>query len=107
MEVNPGIPRDYFDIVYSIYAFGWTIDLELSLSLVSSYLKKGGMFVFSCDHPLTPCLSNLKENLLIKNSYHNVEKLSMNKFGNEMQIKKCKLSSYIEGFKGMVYTLIV
>ena len=27
MEQNPGIPENYFDIVYSIYAIGWTIDL--------------------------------------------------------------------------------
>lgn len=46
MEENPGIPENYFDIVYSIYAFGWTIDLEKSILLVSRYLKKRGIFVF-------------------------------------------------------------
>ena len=28
MEVNPGLPENYFDIVYSIYALGWTTDLN-------------------------------------------------------------------------------
>lgn len=99
MEVNPGIPTNYFDIVYSIYAFGWTMDLDTSLGLVSSYLKKGGMFVFSWDHPLTPCLDNDGENLIIAKSYHDIGSLSMNKSGSDMIIKKWKLSSYIEGFK--------
>lgn len=99
MEANPGIPTEYFDIVYSIYAFGWTMDLDTSLRLVSSYLKKGGMFVFSWDHPLTPCLDNDGARLVIAKSYHDTETLSMKKSGNEMNIKKWKLSSYIDGFK--------
>ncbi len=28
MEEECGIPKDYFDFVYSIYAIGWTTDLE-------------------------------------------------------------------------------
>lgn len=47
----------------------------------------------------TPCLDTLDENLVIANSYHNVETLLISKAGNEMQLKKWKLSSYIEGFK--------
>lgn len=27
MEVNPGIPEYYFDLVYSVYGIGWTQDL--------------------------------------------------------------------------------
>ena len=75
------------------------MDLDTSLELVSSYLKKGGMFVFSWDHPLTPCLDNDGENLIIAKSYHDIGSLSMNKSGSDMIIKKWKLSSYIEGFK--------
>jgi len=41
MEENPGIPLKHFDIVYSIYALGWTVDIEKTINLVSSYLKRG------------------------------------------------------------------
>ena len=99
MELNPGIPIEHFDIVYSIYAFGWTTDLDKSISLVSKYLKSGGMFVFSWDHPLTPCLDNCGENLVISKSYHDIGQFSLNKSGHEMCLKKWKLSSYIEAFK--------
>ena len=51
MEQNPGIPENYFDIVYSIYAIGWTMDLQKTFNLISSYLKQDGVFIFSWDHP--------------------------------------------------------
>lgn len=51
MEENPGIPEDYFDVVYSVYAIGWTVDLTKTLKNISCYLKRGGCFIFSWDHP--------------------------------------------------------
>lgn len=51
MDENPGIPEDYFDLIVSIYALGWTPDLSHTLALVYSYLKPGGRFIFSWEHP--------------------------------------------------------
>lgn len=99
MEVNPGIPENYFDIVYSIYAFGWTVDLEKSLALVSKYLKPGGMFVFSWDHPLLPCLDIKGDDMVLSKSYHDTNRFTLNKSGHEMHLTKWKFSSYLEGFK--------
>jgi SAM-dependent methyltransferase len=56
MDENPGIPENYFDLVISIYALGWTPDLRHTLSLVCSYLKPGGLFIFSWEHPVFQCL---------------------------------------------------
>ena len=39
MEENPGLPTGYFDVVYSIYAIGWTVDLQKTFDLISVYLK--------------------------------------------------------------------
>lgn len=99
MEENPGIPENYFDIVYSIYAFGWTVDLNKSVKRVSNYLKKGGMFVFSWDHPLLACLETSDEQLIISKSYHDVTKVNLVKGEQKMQYNKWKLSSYIDAFK--------
>lgn len=52
MEIDPGIPREYFDIVYSIYALGWTLDLSKTVANISRYLKPGGTFIFSWEHPI-------------------------------------------------------
>lgn len=52
MDENPGIPENYFDFVVSIYALGWTPDLPRTLALIHSYLKPGGIFLFSWEHPV-------------------------------------------------------
>jgi len=51
MEVDPGLPAGYFDLVFSIYGLGWTVDLPKTLALVARYLKPGGTFLFSGEHP--------------------------------------------------------
>jgi SAM-dependent methyltransferase len=56
MEVNPGIPTGYFDLVLSVYGLGWTTDLPATLALVEAYLKPGGWLVFSGEHPAYGCL---------------------------------------------------
>lgn len=52
MEEDIDLPNHYFDIVYSIYAIGWSTDLVKTLNLIFSYLKPAGCFIFSWDHPL-------------------------------------------------------
>ncbi len=51
MEVNPGIPTNYFDLVFSIWGMGWTTDLRATLALVAEYLRPGGCFLVSGEHP--------------------------------------------------------
>ncbi|MDR0963497.1 MAG: class I SAM-dependent methyltransferase, partial [Clostridium sp.] len=61
MEQNPGIPQAYFDVVYSIYAIGWTVDLQATFNLSATYLKPGGMFNFSWDHPFMHCVETASQ----------------------------------------------
>ena len=56
MDENPGILESHFDLVISIYGLGWTPDLSCTLSLIYSYLKPGGKFIFSWEHPVYQCL---------------------------------------------------
>jgi len=56
MEVDPGIPPDHFDLVFSIYGLGWTTDLQATMALVARYLRPGGCFVLSGEHPVYGCL---------------------------------------------------
>ena len=39
MEQECGLPKEYFDVVYSIYAIGWTTDLKAAFCNIASYLK--------------------------------------------------------------------
>jgi SAM-dependent methyltransferase len=56
MEVDPGIPPDHFDLVFSIYGVGWTSDLPATMALVARYLRPGGSLIFSGEHPAYACL---------------------------------------------------
>ena len=56
MEVDLGIPQNHFDLVFSIYGLGWTTDLPGTLRLVSAYLRPGGSFIVSGEHPAYGCL---------------------------------------------------
>ena len=69
MEHNPGIPTNYFDVVISIYALGWTADLTRTLAHVAAYLKANGRFVFSWEHPLHHCLSYADGHFIVTQSY--------------------------------------
>lgn len=95
MEENPGLPSNYFDIVYSIYALGWTVDLQRTLTNVYSYLKLGGVFIFSWEHPIHDRLAYEKSSFIFKKSY-NIEGPEYNEaWHNTAIIYHRKLSTYI------------
>jgi len=81
MEQNLGLPQRYFDVVYSIYAIGWTVDLETTFSLISSYLKSGSVFIFSWDHPFLHCVEAKNEQLIFSVSYHESEPFTFSRSG--------------------------
>ena len=56
MEVDPGVPPDYFDLVFSIYGVGWTTDLPATIALSARYLRPGGCLIVSGEHPAYSCL---------------------------------------------------
>lgn len=104
MEDNPGIPHNYFDFVYSIYAFGWTTDIKKSIELVHTYLKKNGVFIFSWDNPLMQCIDTDDNKYIITRSYLEEPIIELEKGNQKMKLKNWKLSSYINelsaaGFK--------
>lgn len=61
MEHNPGVPLGCFDAAISLYSLGWTTDLDGTLALVYSYLKPGGFYVFSWEHPFYSCIDYAPE----------------------------------------------
>lgn len=95
MEENPGLPLEYFDVAYSIYALGWTVDLQKTLSNIHSYLKPGGTFIFSWEHPIHDRLTYENSSFTLKKSY-NIEGPEYNEaWHNNVVIHHRKLSTYI------------
>jgi SAM-dependent methyltransferase len=73
MEEDPGLPVGTFDLVFGIYSIGWSADLPRTLRLVSSYLKPGGVFLFSWEHPMYSCLGHANGRIVIDRPYHDEE----------------------------------
>lgn len=107
MEDEIGIPKNHFDVVYSIYALGWTIDLSKTLELIYSYLKKDGSFIFSWEHPIYPYVKGENNSLILKGSYQKEGYEVWDSFKGEnlpIVMPRRKLSTYINqlveaGFK--------
>lgn len=95
MEEDPGLPKAYFDFVYSIYAVGWSTDLQKTFDLVASYLRPGGAFIFSWDHPILPQIELEREKLVFAGSYHEEDLFAFEKGGEPVALYNWKLSSYI------------
>ena len=95
MERNPDLPQNYFDIVYSIYAIGWTVDLQTTFNLISSYLKPNGVFIFSWDHPFMHCVDAADEQLIFSGNYYETEPFSYIQRGNPVTLINRRLSDYI------------
>lgn len=95
MEAECGIPEDYFDFVYSIYAIGWTTDLEGTLCRIASYLKKDGILIFSWSHPIHKCVVAENNMLAFKKCYFDESWYSVSLDEGELTLSDRKLSTYV------------
>lgn len=95
MEEECGIPENYFDFVYSIYAIGWTTDLEGTFRRIASYLKKDGVFIFSWSHPIHKCVAAEKDKLVFKKCYYDESWYSVSLGENTLTLSDRKLSTYV------------
>jgi SAM-dependent methyltransferase len=103
MEDECGIPENYFDFVYSIYAIGWTTDLEGTFRRIASYLKKDGVFIFSWSHPIHKCVAAENNTLVFKKCYFDESWYSVSLGESTLALSDRKLSTYVnalakEGF---------
>ncbi|WP_297417891.1 bifunctional 2-polyprenyl-6-hydroxyphenol methylase/3-demethylubiquinol 3-O-methyltransferase UbiG [Clostridium sp.] len=96
MELEADIPKNYFDIIYSIYALGWTTDLKQTFKNIFSYLKEDGILIFSWDHPIYQCLGNNDTNIVVERSYFD-DGIQPNKTfkGQPVTLNRIRLSTFI------------
>lgn len=95
MEENPGLPEGYFDIVYSIFAIGWTTDLSKTVENVYRYLKSGGSFIFSWEHPLYSRVRLKERALIMDQSYHEEGSYDHEAWKIPAMMQQVKVSTYI------------
>jgi len=95
MEEECGLPVDYFDFVYSIYAIGWTTDLVGTFCRIASYLKKDGVFIFSWSHPIHKCVVAENDILAFKKCYFDESWYSVSLDEGTLSLSDRKLSTYV------------
>lgn len=95
MEEEHGLPTDYFDYVYSIYAIGWTTDLQGTFNRVASYLKKDGVFIFSWSHHIHMCVGFEEGKAYFNKSYFDETWSGMDLDGKSILLCSRKTSTYI------------
>lgn len=95
MEEECGIPENYFDFVYSVYAIGWTTDLEGTFRRIASYLKKDGAFIFSWSHPIHKCVVEENNTLVFKKCYFDESWYSVSLGESTLALSDRKLSTYV------------
>ena len=95
MEEECGLPKDYFDYVYSIYGIGWTTDLVGTFKKIASYLKKDGSFIFSWSHPIHKCVAYEEGLLTFKKCYFDESWYSVPLKDGMISLSDRKVSTYI------------
>lgn len=95
MESECGIPKDYFDYVYSVYGIGWTTDLDTTFEKIASYLKKDGLFIFSWSHPIHKCVAPEDDELVFKKNYFDESWYSVSLEGSVFSLADRKMSTYV------------
>ncbi len=95
MEEECGIPKNYFDLVYSVFGIGWASDLNKTFSLIHSYLKPGGRFIFNWSHPIHKCTSIQNGKLVFSNSYYDEKWYNAELQGEQIILCNRMLSTYI------------
>ncbi len=95
MEEECGIPKNYFDYIYSVYGIGWATDLEQTFSRIASYLKKDGIFIFSWSHPIHKCVTVEDDTLVFRKCYFDESWYSVPMDGGVFSLSDRKMSTYI------------
>ena len=92
MELDPGLPHSHFDLVFSIYGLGWSMDLDKTIIHIAEYLKPGGRLVFAWDNPLMQCIDAQNGQYVLSRSYVNEQDVFVDE---SFKRHNWKLSAYL------------
>lgn len=87
------------DAVFSVYSIGWTQEPEKTFTNIYSYLKPGGMFIWSWDHTFFTNVSYDDGKFVVIYSYHDEKPLKLKDWkniGKEAYITYRKTSTWFQ-----------
>lgn len=96
------------DTVYSIYAFGWTINPKKSIKNVFQYLKPGGKFIWSWDHSFFTDVEDKKDKFIVRYSYHDEREIFLKnwKGGAPVYLTYRKTSTWFKLLRDVGFNII-
>lgn len=89
---------DLVDVVFSVYGLGWTVDPEKTFENICSYLKPGGLFIWSWDHTVYTDIQYKEGEYVLAYSYHDEKPVKMKDWrgaGGTANITYRKTSTWI------------
>ncbi len=82
-DLHEIVPIESIDTVFSIYAIGWTSDPINTLKNIYSYLKPGGMFIWSWDHTFFTDVQYEEEKFVVAHAYHDEKPIAIKNWKKE------------------------
>jgi len=71
------------DVIFSVYAIGWTSDPEVTLKNMYTCLKPGGTFIWSWDHTIYTDIHYDEGKYVVNYSYHEEKPLAIKNWKKE------------------------
>jgi len=97
------------DFVISVYAIGWTVAPEKVFSNIYSYLKPGGVFIWSWDHSIFTDIEYKDGGYYIEHSYHEEKPVTLidwKKRGTTAHITYRKTSTWFRLLRDAGFNII-
>ncbi len=97
------------DSVVSIYALGWTQEPEKTLANIYSYLKPGGLFIWSWDHSLFSDVSFKDGNYIVEHSYHDESGITLKNWNgseSDTHLTYRKVSTWFKLLRGAGFDIV-
>lgn len=90
---------DPVDVVFSVYGIGWTVDPVKTFKNIYSYLKPGGLFIWSWDHTIYTDIQYENGKYVVVYEYHNEKPIKMDNWresGSPVNITYRKSSTWFQ-----------
>lgn len=86
MEINPGIPTNYFDYVYILYSIGYSSNIVNTIKRSYEYLRDSGQLIICWTHPFFNCLEVEDEKVIALKSYYDETAKTVFKGQNKIEL---------------------
>lgn len=96
------------DVVFSVYGLGWTLDPNTTLANIYSYLKPGGLLIWSWDHSFFSDVEYQDGKFVVAHSYHTEKPITLPNWkgkGSDAHLTYRKTATWFKLLTGAGFTI--